>query len=64
MYNITTRKWITELDKYVSILKKDYNNFEQQETEEGRKQVLKDVRDIRSIISVINQRTKDLRWFL
>lgn len=63
MYNITTRKWITELDKYVSILKKDYNNFEQQETEEGRKQVLKDVRDIRSIISVINQRTKDLRWF-
>lgn len=63
MYNITTRKWITELDKYVSTLKKDYNNFEQQETEEGRKQVLKDVRDIRSIISVINQRTKDLRWF-
>lgn len=22
MYNITTRKWITELDKYVSTLKK------------------------------------------
>lgn len=63
MYNITTRKWITKLDKYVSALKKDYNNFEQQETEEGRKQVLKDVRDIRSIISVINQRTKDLRCF-
>ena len=63
MYNITTRKWITELDKYVSALKKDYNNFEQQETEEGRKQVLRDVRDIRSILAVINQRTKDLRCF-
>lgn len=63
MYNITTRKWITELDKYVSTLKKDYNNFEQQETEEGRKQVLRDVRDIRSILAVINQRTKDLRCF-
>lgn len=63
MYNITTRKWITELDKYVSTLKKDYNNFEQQETDETRKQVLKDVRDIRSILAVINQRTKDLRCF-
>lgn len=63
MYNITTRKWITELDKYVSTLKKDYNTFEQQETEEGRKQVLRDVRDIRSILAVINQRTKDLRCF-
>lgn len=63
MYNITTRKWITELEKYVSTLKKDYNTFEEQETNESRKQVLKDVRDIRSIISVINQRTKDLRCF-
>lgn len=63
MYNITTRKWITELDKYVSTLKKDYNTFEKEETDETRKQVLKDVRDIRSIISVINQRTKDLRCF-
>lgn len=63
MYNITTRKWITELEKYVSTLKKDYNTFEEQETEEGRKQVLRDVRDIRSILTVINQRTKDLRCF-
>lgn len=63
MYNITTRRWITELEKYVNTLKKDYNTFEEQETDETRKQVLKDVRDIRSIISVINQRTKDLRCF-
>jgi len=63
MYNITTRKWITELDKYVSTLKKDYNTFEEQETDETRKQVLRDVRDIRSILAVINQRTKDLRCF-
>lgn len=63
MYNITTRRWITKLEKYVSTLKKDYNTFEEQETDETRKQVLKDVRDIRSIISVINQRTKDLRCF-
>ena len=63
MYNITTRKWITELEKYVSTLKKDYNTFEEQETDETRKQVLRDVRDIRSILAVINQRTKDLRCF-
>ena len=63
MYNITTRKWITELDNYVSALKKDYNDFEKEETEETRKQVLRDVRDIRSILAVINQRTKDLRCF-
>ena len=63
MYNITTRKWITELDKYVSTLKKDYSDFEKEGTEETRKQVLRDVRDIRSILTVINQRTKDLRCF-
>jgi len=63
MYNITTRRWITELEKYVNTLKKDYNTFEEQETDETRKQVLRDVRDIRSILVVINQRTKDLRCF-
>ncbi len=63
MYNMTIRKWIEKVEIGVETLKKDYETFEETETEEMRQEVLKDIKEIRTDIGIVNQKIKDLRCF-
>ncbi len=63
MYNMTIRKWIEKVEMEVETLKKDYETFEETETEEMRQEVLKDIKEIRTDKGIVNQKIKDLRCF-
>lgn len=63
MYNMTIRKWIEKVEIEVETLKKDYETFEETETEEMRQEVLKDIKEIRTDIGIVNKKIKDLRCF-
>lgn len=62
MYNIAVRNLINKIELRVDELKKDYEDLEELEKEQCRKNCIEDIQKLRNAVNMTMQRLKDLRW--
>lgn len=62
MYNLQIRRLILDIETQVEYLKKDYEDLENSEKEDYRKECVLDIINLRRTIYTVTQKIKDLNW--
>lgn len=62
MYNGQIRKLILDIEHQIEYLKQDYEDLENYEKEEYRKECILDIVTMRKSINTATQKIKDLNW--